>query len=111
MGDIRVRPPALFRAFGVDATVTRPGQDAIDTSVVWVNQTTDGVPLGAALQMADPKRLLVVRRDHVPTLPLGTVIQAPEIDGDDIKVWKVDTIVHYEPDLIRALVIPHELDT
>lgn len=111
MGDARVSPAEIFDAFGVDAIVTRPSQDAIETSVVWINPTTDPFPSGAALQMADPQRLLTVRRDEVPTLPTGTVIQAPEFEDGPIKTWKVDSIAHYEADLIRALVVPHEFES
>ena len=108
MSDARVPVDEYFSAFGLPATVTRPNLDPITgTAIVWISPLTISSPEGAALQGASPQRLLVVRRDQVPTLPGGTVIEAPEAETGELLEWKVDSVVAIELELIRALVLPN----
>lgn len=108
MTDIRVPLGPIFDAFGVPATVTRPAPDdtPIETTGVWVSPAVLDVPAGFDLQRADRRRLLSLRRDEVPTVPRGTVIEAPERDADDVASWRVDGIEAMDADQVRVLVVP-----
>lgn len=84
--------PALLRAFGVTATVTRPAPDdtPIDTEAIWVPLDTAEVPEGSPWMREEEMRCLAFDRDAVPTLPIGTSILAPERRGGPVKEWVVD---------------------
>lgn len=108
MSDIRVPMDPLFEAFGVPATVTRPEPDdtPIATSVIWESWPTEDAAGGFAVQRREPRRVLAMRLDQVPTVPRGTVIQAPEQAGAAIKRWKVDGFDRLETEIGRYIVIP-----
>lgn len=98
----------VMEAFGVPATVTPPAADPIETTVAWTAPTTEDVPGAMEAQRAEQRRVLTVLRSEVPTIPLRTVIVAPEeLDGEDL-MWMVDGIDRIEPDHVRVVVVPIE---
>ena len=105
--DLRPSIDDALAAFGVAATVTRPAPDntPIETTGFWVSPLEEAQPYGTAFQRRDPRRVFVLSRIDVPTLPPGTVIEAAEYDGDTVKTWRVDTLDRaVEPDSYRAVV-------
>lgn len=109
MGDARVAPDPIMAAFGVSAVVTRPAPDAtpITTTVVWHPTQTEDVPVGNEFARREPRRVLAVRRDEVPTMPRGTLVVCAEESGGASETWRVDALDRYESDLIRVVVVPH----
>lgn len=92
---------------GVSATVTRPAPDStpIDTTVIWsVEPVSEGQPYGSDFHRVEPRKVLVVSRADVPTLPRGTTITAPEVDGEANKAWVVDGLERTLADQWRAFV-------
>jgi hypothetical protein len=87
-----IRPPMdpMFAAMGVPATVTRPGEAPITTTVIWLSPLEDLQPTGLTFQRRDPIKVLVLRADDVPTVPLNTCIVAPELAGGADRGWLVD---------------------
>jgi hypothetical protein len=78
---------------GVGATITRPAPDntPIAATVIWVVEPVgDSQPYGADFRKVEPRRTLMVPKADVPTMPRGTVIVAPEVDGESNKTWQFD---------------------
>lgn len=96
----------LFDAFSVPATVTPPAADAIDTRGIWVTSTTDSRPGLSDFSRRDQTRVLALDRAAVPSVPKGTVIIAPEMDGSVPLRWRVDGFDVLEADCIRVTVVP-----
>jgi hypothetical protein len=94
-------------AHGVDVTVTRPAPDdtAIATRGIWLTTETVDVPAGE-FSRREPRRVMALRRANVPTVPRGTLIEAPEKSGDAVTVWRVDGIDRLEADHVRVIVLP-----
>lgn len=104
--DLRVPLDPLFRAFGVAVTVTPPGEDAIETTGVWVSPLTETWPAGLDLERSEPRHVLALRRDEVASVPRGTVVVAPEQGGGDDQTWRVDGIERVESDHHRVVLVP-----
>lgn len=107
-----LRPPLriALRVFGVPATVEVAGQTPVETSVIWILTQMDRAPAGSEFQRIEPVRIAVVDKTAVPTLPRGSVIDAPERAGDTVASWEVDgpwaTDPTVHPDEHRVLVLP-----
>lgn len=97
----------IFSAFGVPATVTRPDPNdtPVATTIVWGSWLTEDALGGSQVQRREPKRVLSVRLDQVPTLPRGSVIEAAEVAGGTSKRWRVDGLERLETDLGRYVVV------
>lgn len=96
-----------FSTHGVPATVTRPAPDdtPIDTRVIWMVAGSEQLPSGAGFGRVGPTQLLALRRDEVPTVPIGTVILAPP-PGSTVAVgWVVDGIDVVDGDHVHANVL------
>lgn len=104
------RPPLapIVEAFGVAGTVTRPAPDnaPIETTVVWVAPLPTDVPVGGELQRQEPLRVMALLLSEVPTVPHGTLIEAPEEQSLAVRTWKADGEERREHDHIRVSVIP-----
>lgn len=97
-----------FEAHGVAATVTRPAPNNIPiaTRVIWVTPVTVGVPSDMDFQRNEPLRIIALKRSDVPTVPKGTLIDAPPKAGDASQLWRVDAFDREEADHKRVIVIP-----
>lgn len=106
--DSRPSLTAALAAFGLTgATVTRPNAAAIiGVTVMWVSPSVGVGPVGMDLQAVSSRRVMVLPRSTVPTLPKGTVVVAPEYDGGALRVWVVDEFAQIEYDHWRAVVVP-----
>jgi hypothetical protein len=77
---------------GVDATVTRPQPDdtPITTRGVWSGPLDEGQPFGTDYRKVAPRKVLVLSKAAVPTVPRGTRIVAAEAPGGSAKTWQED---------------------
>lgn len=91
---------------GMDMTVTRPAPDdtPIATRGIWLTTETMEVPAGGGFVRREPYRVLAFSRRPVPTLPEGTLIQAPERMGGTPETWVVDGHHQTFADHYRAIV-------
>ncbi len=95
-------------AHGVAATVTRPSPDTIPISTrgIWLRPMDDAQPFGTSLKRVAPRRVMVLSRAEVPTLPHGSLIAAPEITGGAVQAWRVDGFEQAaDPDHWKAIVM------
>lgn len=97
----------IYDAMGVPAVVTRPAPDdtPIQTTLIWVEQSTPDVPGGAAPRR-DPRRVAALRAVDVPTLPRGTRVSAPELQSGPARSWKVDGTDAVTADELRVVLLP-----
>jgi hypothetical protein len=105
--DARVDFEPLLEAFGVPATVTRPApdDDPIETVGIWLQPLNLDEPAGSSFTRRATIRVFAIRKDDVPTMPLGTTVEAAERAGDTVRTWKVDGTDMEDPDHIRALLV------
>lgn len=94
---------------GVAATVTRPSPDdtPVITQGVWLKELVEERPVGRDFQRREPRRLMVLPRNVLATLPRGTVIEAAEQAGVvEVKTWTVDGFAEpVEVDRWRAILV------
>ena len=109
MGDVRVPVSPLLAAFGLAVTVTRPAPDntPIATTGVWFNDAFEQEPrpYGTDFQRREPRRLMAIPRSAVATMPRGTTVAAPEIQGGTSKTWRVDGLDTVDADFWRVVLI------
>lgn len=106
--DFRVPLDPVFSAFGVPVTITRPAPDQtpITTTGVWLRPLAPDLPVGREYQRQEPLRVLSLQRSAVTSLPVGTLIQAPEVRGGPTRLWRHEGLAEQaEADEWRALVI------
>ena len=94
-----------FEAFGIPATVTPPGSDAIEATGFWVSPLTEDMPAGLDLTRRELRRVLALRRSEVPSVPRGTYIDAADIGSDTATRWRVDGFERVEADHLRVIVV------
>ena len=97
-----------FAVHGLPATVTRPAPDdvPIATRVIWLTTETTGQPASGDFRRQDPRRIAVLMKAEVPTVPLATRIEAAERPGIPVGRWQVDGYVDMRADQHRVVVIP-----
>lgn len=105
--DIRVPLDVLFDNFGVPAIVTRPvpDHDPIATTGIW-DTTVSGEAGGGDAKRRDYRRVIGLRKDQVPTVPKGTVIEAPLERGAAVQTWRYDTVDRLMDDITYVVVLP-----
>lgn len=96
---------------GIAATVIRPSPDdtPIETRIIWLPSTPEDVPPGQ-FSRREQAKVIGLRRDDVPTLPVGTLIDASERSGDAVQRWRVTDIDQQDVDHHRAYVKVDEGD-
>ena len=108
MADARVPMSAVLSAFGVEGTVTRPAPDdtpITEVGIVWLPPLIEDVPTGMTSSRREVINLMAFDRAQVPTAPRGTLIEAPELLGGEIKTWKVDGHDLHDAEQIRVIVM------
>lgn len=100
----------MFGTIGVPITVTRPSPDdtPVTTSGIWMALSADETrPIGVDFQHAAPRKVLAIRLDAaLPTIPRGSLVLAPDLQGGTVKSWRVDrTDRPYEVDEFRVLLV------
>jgi hypothetical protein len=96
----------IFEAFAVAAVVTPPGGDAVETSGIWVTSPTEDFPVGGDIKRRELRRVFGLRRDEVGSVPLKTLIEAPDYGSTVVRRWRVDGFDRNDPDILRVVVIP-----
>lgn len=96
---------ANLAVYGVAATVTRPHPDdtPIVTTVIWDTAATDAI--GTDLKRRDVRPVLGLRRDEVPTVPRGTLIDAAPLRGGDVQTWRVEGTDRVTDGLLYVVVV------
>lgn len=96
-----------FATMGVDAVVTRPepNDTPIETKLIWVDRTTPDDPDKAQHSRRDPVRIAAFKKIEVSTLPRGTRVEAPELQGGTDRTWKVDATDRADADQLRVVLI------
>jgi hypothetical protein len=107
-----------FETHGVDAVVTVPDGDPVETRVIWMTPENDGAPDPGGgrrgndqFRRTDPRRSLSIRRDDVPAVPRDTTIAVTEHLLDEPDVWRVDAIEEVRSDHVRVIVMPYEAES
>jgi hypothetical protein len=97
----------MFDVMGVPATVTRavPHDTPIETVLIWVDRSTPESPDGARVPRRDVRRIAVLNPLDVDTIPTGTRVAAPELQGGVVRQWKVDGIDRVDADQVRVVLI------
>ncbi len=108
MADARVALDPILAAFGVPATVTRPAPDdtPIETTGIWITPLTLEVPTGGEFQAAERQYVMALPRADVPTVPRGTIVDAPETLGQADARWRADGVERAEYDHHRVRLVP-----
>ena len=111
--------------YGLDVTVTLPGEAPIATQGIWqtpvrtaandqIRDVTGASDRGGDWWQSDPRRkVLGLPRTDLPTpavgapvVPLGTQIAAPEIQGGTVLSWVVEGTEREEAEHVRVIVVP-----
>ena len=100
-----------FATHGVPAVVTPPDAVPVETRIIWADRTPGEIPVGATFKRSEPRRLMAIRRDEIPQVPLGTLVAVTEHLLISPSLWRVDSIEREEPDNIRVIVVPNDLET
>lgn len=97
----------MLEAFGVPATVTRPAPNdtPIETTALWVAPIPEGQPIGAEWPRQEPHKVMALPLADVPTVPHGTLIEAPEFRDGPVKTWRKDGDERREYDHVRVFVV------
>lgn len=98
-----------FAVHGVPATVTIPDGDPVETRIIWYSTGQDPTPGGSQLQYQDQRRGMALRRDDVPEIPRGTVVEVTEPNREEPISWRVDSIEGIYPEHVRVLVVVEEV--
>lgn len=98
-------------AHGVDVMVTPPGQIAVTGRGIWMTPSrrtaSDEVHEVHDFTRRDQDRgVMALPRSQFPSVPLGTVVTAPEQQGGTPADWRVDGIERVEADHLRAVLVP-----
>jgi len=104
--DLRPSLDAAFRAFGLPATVTPPGDSTVSAVALWLPPVTVENPSATEYRRAEARRVLALKISEVPQVPRGTVIVAPEMIGLADATWSVDETERVDPDHWRVMVVP-----
>ena len=94
-------------AHGVPATVTRPAPDdtPVDTSVIWMTTPLDEQrPFGTQVQALSPRKVGILPKTGLSSVPRRTAISAPEQQGGVARTWIVEEYDANYTDHWRVLV-------
>lgn len=98
-----------FAVHGVPASITVPGGDPVETRIIWLTPVPTDAPEGSTFRREEPRRALAIRRDEVPEIPRGTVIEVTEHNQTTPDAWVVDSVDRVEQEHVRVLVVPEEV--
>lgn len=112
LGPLRALALTLnFDAHGVAVTVTIPGGSPVPGQGLWLTNATEDWPSNSPFHRTEAKRVMVLGRDAYPSVPLKTLILAPERTGEVVKAWRVDGFDRRQADQIGVVVVesPEEM--
>ena len=108
MSDLRPAIGHALTVFGLPATVTLPGEEPVATTAIWLPPVSV-LSEGVLVQTDRPQAVLALPRADVPAVPRGTLIEAAETAGGEVKLWTVESVFGTLVDEIRVSVIPTEI--
>jgi hypothetical protein len=96
-----------FATHGVPATVTRPepNDTPILTRIIWLTPFTEDAFGGMSVQRREARQQVAIRRDAVPTVPRGTIVEAAGPLGGSVGRWRVEGPDRLEADHGRYIVV------
>ena len=94
-----------FREHGVPARVTVPDGDPVETRIIDWGRGATFPAAGGDIPVSELRREMSLRRDHVPALPTGTLIETLDAAGAVTGTFHVDAIVAEDLDVARAAVV------
>ena len=99
-----------FAVHGIPAEVTPqpPTDETVSTRIIWLQPLTDPQPPGSAFGRSETRRSMAIRRDDVPSIPVGTLVAVTEHLREAPTLWKVDSMEASLHDHHRVLVVPAE---
>lgn len=109
MSDAAVKALGLaisFNVRGVPVVVTLRDEDPIACRGIWATPTTEQVPVGMSFQRVEARRVMMLRRIDVPSVPRGTRIVATLAPSTTATTWEVDGVAVEEDDHVRVFVKP-----
>lgn len=105
MTDARPSITSALDALGLDAVVTPPGGDPVETRAMWLGSSTE-VPPGQDSRRVERHRVLALPLEGLPAIPRGTIVTIPEYDGAAATDWSIDSVLREDWDSRRVLVLP-----
>ena len=99
-----------FETHGVPATVTVPDGEPVETRIIWLTPLDAEVPAGV-FQRQEPRRAMAIRRDDIPAVPRGSLIEVTEHLLTEIPIWVVDGMEATRYDHHRVVVRAYEPST
>ena len=103
--DLRVPMGPLFAAFGVSAVVRVAGNPAVNTTAIWLSPTLNIDPSGFSVEGRSARRVMTLQPSAVPSIPEGTLIDAPEVKGGPVITWRTEGDDVVEADQRRVIVV------
>jgi hypothetical protein len=99
-----------FAIHGIPAEVTPqpPTDETVSTRIIWLTPVTSPQPPGSSLGRSEARRTMAIRRDDVPSVPMGTQIAVTEHLQAAPSLWKVDGTEAIFHDHVRVVVVPAE---
>lgn len=80
--------------------------EAVETRGIWLTNVTESIPSSTDFARRQPSRVMALSRYEVPTIPIGSIVVAPEYYGADSRAWRVDGLVSKEAQHSRVYLIP-----
>lgn len=107
MTDLRPSLDPAFTIFGVDVTLPLAPDAGVTVTVraIPLPYRAELVALGTDVREAGRRILYAFRRADVPSLPRGTLLEGPEIQGGETVTWKVELLEFLGPDECRAVCV------
>jgi hypothetical protein len=90
---------------GMPVTVTVPGGDPVETSVIWLTPETEAVPGAQDFRRKEASQVLVLRRADVPLVPRKTIVEGAPHAGVSRR-WMVDGTDRVEVDRVYVVLVP-----
>jgi len=104
--DIRPALEAFEGPMGTQAVVTEPWVKPISTQIIWLGPLEEESPIGTEYAKRGARELMAVRKDEVPELQRGSIINAAGPPRDIVRDWQVDSITRSDRDYFFAVVVP-----
>jgi hypothetical protein len=105
--DTRPALEAFEGPMGTQAAITRPWENPISTKIIWIGPIEkESPPVGLEYAKRGARELMAVRKDEVPKLQRGSIVNAAGPPGDTVRDWQVDSIARSDRDYFYAIVVP-----
>jgi hypothetical protein len=83
--------------------LTPTGEAAVETRGLWQTPSTE--PAGFDLRRQEARRVLVLSRTTITSLPRGSIVLAPDRTNGEVLRWRIDGVDRVEDEVIRVFVV------